>query len=48
MNCVVLPLSALHAKAWPPPWAPLALAIHMVFVGLPIALAVRKFSRPNL
>jgi len=45
MNCVVLPLSALHAKAWPPPWAPLALAVHMVFVGLPIALVVRYYSR---
>jgi hypothetical protein len=45
MNCVVLPLSALHTNGWPPPWAPTALAVHMVGVGLPIALAVRKFSR---
>jgi len=42
MNCVVLPLSALHGKAWPLPWAPWALAVHMVFVGLPIAWATRR------
>lgn len=42
MNCVVLPLSALHTKPWtlPPPTWPLA--AHAVLVGLPIALAARK------
>lgn len=47
MNCVVLPLSALHGKAWPPPWpwvAPWPLAAHMLVVGLPIAWAAKKFS----
>ncbi len=45
MNQLVLPLSALHAKAWPPslPWGPVAM--HMLIIGLPIALVVRKFSR---
>lgn len=45
MNCVVLPLSALHTSAWPPPFAPWPLAMHMLVVGLPIALAARRFSR---
>ena len=45
MNSVVLPLSALHTNVWPLPWDPLALAVHMGFIGLPIALAARKFSR---
>ncbi len=47
MNCVVLPLSALHAKAWPPPWpwvAPWPLAGHMLLVGLPIALVARRYA----
>lgn len=44
MNCVVLPLSALQTKAWPPPFAPGAIAVHMLAVGLPIALATRWFS----
>jgi len=46
MNSVVLPLSALHTKAWPPAWAPWPIAGHLFLVGLPIALAARKFSRP--
>ncbi len=46
MNMVVLPLSALHAKAWPPPFAPWPIAAHLLLVGLPIALAARKFSPP--
>ncbi len=47
MNCVVLPLSALHAKAWPPPWpwvAPWPFLAHLLVVGLPIALAARRFT----
>lgn len=47
MNCVVLPLSALHAKAWPPPVVFWPIAVHMVFVGLPIALAARWFAAPR-
>lgn len=45
MNLVVLPLSALQTKAWPPPFAWWPIAAHMLVVGLPIALAVRKYSR---
>jgi hypothetical protein len=43
MNSVVLPLSALHTKAWPPSLEPLPIAMHMLTVGLPIALVARKF-----
>lgn len=45
MNCVVLPLSALHVPLRLPPlisWPALA---HLLLVGLPIALAARKFAR---
>jgi hypothetical protein len=45
MNCAVLPLSALHVPLRLPPllsWPALA---HLLLVGLPIALAARKFSR---
>lgn len=45
MNCVVLPLSALHTKGWPPPFAAWPIAMHMLVVGLPIALATRRWSR---
>ena len=44
MNMVVLPLSALHTSAWPPPFAAWPMAMHMLVVGLPIALAGRKYS----
>ncbi len=46
MHCVVLPLSALHIKAWPPAWLPWEIAGHMLLVGLPIALVARKYSKP--
>ena len=45
MNCVVLPLSALHVPLRLPAlisWPALA---HLLLVGLPIALAARKFAR---
>jgi uncharacterized membrane protein YagU involved in acid resistance len=46
MNFVVLPLSAIHR--WPPGFDPAAIITgpigHTVLVGLPIALAVRRFS----
>lgn len=44
MNSVVLPLSALQTKAWPPAWAPWPIVGHMVLVGLPMALVARHFS----
>jgi len=46
MNLVVLPLSAYHTSA-PFPQAAMrkGLLIHMLFIGLPIALSVRRFSR---
>ena len=47
MNSIVLPLSALHTKGWPPSFAPWPIAVHMLLVGLPIALAARKFSRAS-
>lgn len=45
MNLVVLPLSALQTKAWPPSLAPWPIVAHMLLVGLPIALVARQFSR---
>ncbi|HKN74100.1 MAG TPA: hypothetical protein VJW94_02895 [Candidatus Acidoferrum sp.] len=46
MNLVVLPLSALHAKG-PYRLAGLiqGLLVHMIIIGLPIALSVKRFSR---
>jgi hypothetical protein len=45
MRLIVLPLSALHARG---PYQLkdliLGLAVHMVVVGLPIALSVRRFA----
>jgi len=44
MNLVVLPLSAMPPRAsFPPPVAIITgLAVHMLLIGLPIALAARK------
>jgi uncharacterized membrane protein YagU involved in acid resistance len=46
MTCVVLPLSAIHR--WPPVWNAASTITgpigHTVLVGLPIALAVKRFS----
>jgi hypothetical protein len=47
MNQLVLPLSRVSFKgSGPPPWQFTAtmVVIHMLFVGLPIALAVRHFA----
>jgi hypothetical protein len=46
MNLIVLPLSALHAKG-PYRLAGLiqGLLIHMICIGLPIALSVKRFSK---
>ena len=49
MNCVVLRLSAIHLTTWPwnfpKPALIGGLLIHMFGIGLPIALAVRKYSK---
>jgi uncharacterized membrane protein YagU involved in acid resistance len=46
MNCVVLPLSAIHR--WPPRMDAASIITgpigHLFLVGLPIALAVRRYS----
>ena len=44
MNLIVLPLSTLHTKAWPPPFAPWPMTMHMLIIGLPIAFSTRTFS----
>ncbi len=48
MNCVVLPLSALAVPLRLPPLWSWPAAAHLVLVGLPIALAARKFSHGQL
>ena len=48
MNYAVIPLSAAPFGA-PPPWSPafnFGLLVHMLGIGLPIALATRRYSRP--
>jgi uncharacterized membrane protein YagU involved in acid resistance len=46
MNSVVLPLSAFPHKIWPRPDVVLTgLVVHMLCVGLPIALTVRRYSK---
>lgn len=46
MNLIVLPLSALHAKGPYEYWGLVrGLLIHMILIGLPIALSVRRFSK---
>ena len=49
MNCIVLRLSAIHLTTWPwnfpKPALIGGLLIHMFGIGLPIALAVRKYSK---
>ncbi len=44
MNCVVLPLSALAVPLTLPPLLSWPAAAHLLLVGLPIALAARKFG----
>jgi hypothetical protein len=48
MNCVVLPLSALHTKAWPPPFALGPVTAHVFLVGLPIAWLAKKYTKPTI
>ena len=47
MNYVVIPLSAVPPRAGPRPLLVLVtgLLVHMFFIGLPIALAARRYSR---
>lgn len=46
MNLIVLPLSAIPRKAtFPPLVLVTGFLVHMFFIGLPIALAVRRASR---
>ena len=48
MNYAVIPLSAAPFGA-PAPWSPafnFGLLVHMLGIGLPIALATRRYSRP--
>jgi uncharacterized membrane protein YagU involved in acid resistance len=46
MNLVVLPLSAIAFNpAYPPSAVATGLAIHMLCVGLPISLVVRRYSK---
>lgn len=49
MNCVVLRLSAIHQTIWPWAYPKSALIggllIHMLGIGLPIALVARRYSK---
>lgn len=45
MNCVVLPLSALHVPLRWPPLLSWPAAAHVFLVGLPIALVTRRYAR---
>lgn len=47
MNCVVLPLSALQVPLKLPPLVSWPAAAHLLLVGLPIALAARRFPGPG-
>jgi len=45
MNLVVLPLTAVPPRGFPPPQWPVILLAHLFCVGLPIALVVRRHAR---
>lgn len=45
MNMVVLPLSAYHSHAFPPPLVFAPIAIHLFGIGLPIAWAVWRYAK---
>jgi uncharacterized membrane protein YagU involved in acid resistance len=47
MNHVVLPLSAVAKRPFVPSMAAVMVVIHMLCVGLPIALVIRRFSAPS-
>lgn len=44
MNSIVVPLSAAPFKI---AYTPVGLTVHLLCIGLPIALAVRRFSSPD-
>jgi hypothetical protein len=45
MNFIVLPLSAVGKRPFSPGVGLVILAVHVVCVGIPIALAARRFLR---
>jgi uncharacterized membrane protein YagU involved in acid resistance len=45
MNYVVVPLSAAGPGSKDPLWVTLSIAVHMLLIGIPIALAVRRASQ---
>ena len=49
MNFVVVPLSAAGPGSMDPLWISLTIAVHMVLIGVPIALATRRAqgARPD-
>jgi hypothetical protein len=46
MNYVVVPLSAASSGSKDPTWVALSIAVHVVCIGIPIALASRLALRP--
>jgi hypothetical protein len=46
MNHVVVPLSAAGPGSKDPLWIALSIAVHVVLIGMPIALATRLAYRP--
>jgi hypothetical protein len=48
MNYVVVPLSAARAGARDPLWIALGIAVHVLLVGVPIALLARRAVDPPL
>ncbi len=47
MNYIVVPLSAAGPGSRDPLWIGLSIAVHMVFVGIPIALATQRAYRAS-
>lgn len=47
MNFVVVPLSAAGPGSSDPVWVGLTVAVHILFVGIPIALFVRRAIGPS-
>lgn len=41
MTCIVVPLSAARAGSTDPLWITLSIAVHMLLIGIPLALAAR-------
>ncbi len=47
MKWIVTPLSAVPMRSYPPPIRSAELIAHMLLVGLPVALAARRWLRPR-